>query len=237
MKRTNFIKNLLTAFLAAFLLIGVLSVGTLAAFEGEDMQNEVCVEGEANDSLNGTASGEVVPDVKSDKDSVADIKTDGIKVNFFERLYSAVADYISEILCVLAFLGSFLIAVLYKKGLLPLIKGALGAINSAVGRIKDATERCEITESEKSAKITESLERAYSLIEGQTRMLDEVEKRLDALAYDKSERDKMKLILESEVELLYDIFMSSGLPEYQKDTVAKRLKAIGAIITEGVKEA
>ena len=68
-------------------------------------------------------------------------------------------------------------------------------------------------------------------------MLDEVEKRLEALAYDKSERDKMKLILESEVELLYDIFMSSGLPEYQKDTVAKRLKAIGAIITEGVKEA
>ena len=86
MKRTNFIKNLLTAFLAAFLLIGVLSVGTLAAFEGEDMQNEVYVE-EANDSLNGTASGEAAPDVKSDNDSVADIKTDGIKVG--NRLYLA----------------------------------------------------------------------------------------------------------------------------------------------------
>ena len=159
------------------------------------------------------------------------------EVNFFEKLYDAVTDYISEILCVLAFGGSFLIAVLYKKGLLPLLKGALGAINSAVGKIKDATENSAIADTEKTAKITEALDRAQSLIEAQTRSLEDVEKRLDALSQDKSEREKMKLILECEVELLYDIFMSSALPEYQKDAVAKRLKAISSIVKEEKEEA
>ncbi|MBR5242236.1 MAG: hypothetical protein IKV20_03765, partial [Clostridia bacterium] len=83
-----------------------------------------------------------------------------------------------------------------------------------------------------TAKITEALDRAHALIEAQTRSLEVVERRLDALSTDKTDRERMKLILECEVELLYDIFMSSALPEYQKDAVAKRLKSISSLIKE-----
>ena len=220
MKKTNFAKKIFTVLAVALLIVGALSVGTLAAFEGDTSHYEVSAESEA------TADADI-----------AGALAESTEVNFFEKLYDAVTDYISEILCVLAFGGSFLIAVLYKKGLLPLLKGALGAINSAVGKIKDATENSAIADTEKTAKITEALDRAQSLIETQTRSLEDVEKRLDALSQDKSEREKMKLILECEVELLYDIFMSSALPEYQKDAVAKRLKAINYLVKEEKEEA
>ena len=220
MKKTNFAKKFFTVLAVALLIVGALSVSTLAAFEDDTSHYEVSTESEA--SANADIAGALA---------------ESSEVNFFEKLYDAVTDYISEILCVLAFGGSFLIAVLYKKGLLPLLKGALGAINSAVGRIKDATENSAIADTEKTAKITEALDRAQSLIEAQTRSLEDVEKRLDALSQDKSEREKMKLILECEVELLYDIFMSSALPEYQKDAVAKRLKAISSLVKEEKEEA
>lgn len=220
MKKTNFAKKFFTVLAVALLIVGALSVGTLAAFENDTSHYGVSAESEA------TANADI-----------AGALAESTEVNFFEKLYDAVTDYISEILCVLAFGGSFLIAVLYKKGLLPLLKGALGAINSAVGRIKDATENSAIADTEKTAKITEALNRAQSLIEAQTRSLEDVEKRLDTLSQDKSEREKMKLILECEVELLYDIFMSSALPEYQKDAVAKRLKAISSLVKEEKEEA
>lgn len=220
MKKTNFAKKFFTVLAVALLIVGALSVGTLAAFEDDTSHYEVSAESEA------TADADI-----------AGALAESTEVNFFEKLYDAVTDYISEILCVLAFGGSFLIAVLYKKGLLPLLKGALGAINSAVGKIKDATENSAIADTEKTAKITEALDRAQSLIEAQTRSLEDVEKRLDSLSQDKSEREKMKLILECEVELLYDIFMSSALPEYQKDAVAKRLKAISSLVKEEKEEA
>lgn len=220
MKKTNFAKKFFTVFAVALLIVGALSVGSLAAFEDDTSRYEVSAESEAT----------------ADADNAGAL-AESTEVNFFEKLYDAVTDYISEILCVLAFGGSFLIAVLYKKGLLPLLKGALGAINSAVGKIKDATENSAIADTEKTAKITEALDRAQSLIEAQTRSLLDVEKRLDALSQDKSEREKMKLVLECEVELLYDIFMSSALPEYQKDAVAKRLKAISSLVKEEKEEA
>lgn len=220
MKKTNFAKKFFTVLAVALLIVGALSVGTLAAFEDDTSHYEVSAESEA------TADADI-----------AGALAESTEVNFFEKLYDAVTDYISEILCVLAFGGSFLIAVLYKKGLLPLLKGALGAINSAVGRIKDATENSAIADTEKTAKITEALDRAHTLIEAQTRSLEDVEKRLDALSQDKSEREKMQMILECEVELLYDIFMSSALPEYQKDAVAKRLKAISSLVKEEKEEA
>ena len=223
MKKTKFKKKIFAALAAALLIFGSLSVGTLAAFDEDASSYGVNVESEADT---------VIADVKTNVDDDSAVKAEATEVNFFERLYDAVTDYISEILCVLAFGGSFLIAVLYKKGLLPLLKGALSAISSAVGKIKDATEESAISDAEKTAKITEALDRAHALIEAQTRSLEVVERRLDALSTDKTDRERMKLILECEVELLYDIFMSSALPEYQKDAVAKRLKSISSLIKE-----
>lgn len=217
MKKTKFKSKIFTVFALALLVGIALSFGALAASE-------------ADDATAKEAAEELI--LKEADENGLDVE-----INFFEKLYTAVTDYISEILCVLAFGGSFLIAVLYKKGLLPLLKGALGAINTAVGRIKEVTESRVAADAEKTAEITEALCKAQALIEAQSDTLEALEKRLDSLSTDKSEREKLRLILESEVELLYDIFMSSGLPEYQKDAVAKRLKAISSFVKEDKEEA
>ena len=217
MKKTKFKSKIFTVFTLALLVGIALSFGALAASEADDATVKEPAE-------------ELIP-IEADENGL------DVEINFFEKLYTAVTDYISEILCVLAFGGSFLIAVLYKKGLLPLLKGALGAINTAVGRIKEVTESSAAADTEKTAEITEALCKAKALIEAQSDTLEALEKRLDSLSTDKSEREKLRLILESEVELLYDIFMSSGLPEYQKDAVAKRLKAISSFVKEDKEEA
>lgn len=217
MKKTKFKSKIFTVFALALLVGIALSFGALAASE-------------ADDATAKEAAEELI--LKEADENGADVE-----INFFEKLYTAVTDYISEILCVLAFGGSFLIAVLYKKGLLPLLKGALAAINTAVGRIKEVTESSAAADTEKTAEITEALCKAEALIEAQSDTLEALEKRLDSLSTDKSEREKLRLILESEVELLYNIFMSSGLPEYQKDAVAKRLKAISSFVKEDKEEA
>ena len=33
----------------------------------------------------------------------------------------------------------------------------------------------------------------------------------------------MKIILSAQIDMLYDIFMTSSLPQYQKDAVSKRI--------------
>ena len=231
----KFAKKIFTVLAAVVLLCCTLSVGTLAA-------SDVNTEPYAEITATGIAAAEAseiinVPANNGTTEDLAAQKSEDAEINFFEKLYDAVRDYISEILCVLAFGGSFLIAVLYKKGLLPLLKSALSAINAAVGKIKEATEKGANADAEKTAKITQALDKAYGLIEAQSDTLEALEKRLDSLSTDKSEREKLRLILECEVELLYDIFMSSGLPEYQKDAVAKRLKAIESLVKEEKEEA
>ena len=235
MRKTKFAKKIFTVLAAVVLLCCTLSVGTLAA-------SDVNTEPYAEITATGIAAAEAseiitVPVNDGTAEDNAAPTAEERDVNFFEKLYDAVRDYISEILCVLAFGGSFLIAVLYKKGLLPLLKSALSAINAAVGKIKEATEKGANADAEKTAKITQALDKAYGLIEAQSDTLEALEKRLDSLSTDKSEREKLRLILECEVELLYDIFMSSGLPEYQKDAVAKRLKAIESLVKEEKEEA
>lgn len=214
MKKTNFLTKLFAVILCAVLFISIGTLGALAASEDNGAQDERTA------VIEDTAKG--VEDESG---------------NVFEGLYRIVADYISEILCILAFAGSFLIAVLYKKGLVPLLKSALSGLSTAVGRIKDATENAATIQAASSEQVGEALNRAYDLIEGQRRIIEAVEKRLDELSENESERKRMRIILEEEVELLYDIFMSSSLPEYQKEAVAKRLKVIASGIKKDGEEA
>jgi len=37
------------------------------------------------------------------------------------------------------------------------------------------------------------------------------------------ERQELKLILDSQIDMLYDIFMASALPQYQKDAVGEKI--------------
>ncbi len=171
-------------------------------------------------------------DVPTDTDSLPVTDIEGADTNkeigggFFEKLYGATVDYLGEILCALAFAGSMVLAFAYKKGLLPLLSRAVNTLGSTVGRIKEDTESYAKESGSRLRELTEKLSSAEGVITGFGETLSRLEGELSELRGADADKKRYEAILASQVELLYDIFMSSALPEYQKEAVAKRIASM-----------
>ena len=151
-------------------------------------------------------------------------KNEGAKDNVFELMFNEVTSYFSEILCALAFLSSIVVALAYKKGLVPIVEGSLGAISKAVTKIKEKGE-----ESDKTAKNNyDALITRVGEYEGAIAALQEKVGALTlSLAPFSEELKNNKLIEElivSQTTMLHDVFMASSLPAYQKDRVEAHFK-------------
>ena len=143
-----------------------------------------------------------------------------------EEIYLAVTENADKILSLLALIGSLLVAFAYKRGLLPLLRGGLSALNEVVGSIKSKTD--EGGESVK--RLEELIEMRLSAAE---EVLSSIGERLESTLTEvrrAEERapdgEELRRLISEEVELLYSIFMSSSLPAYQKDEVERRILAI-----------
>ncbi len=165
--------------------------------------------------------------------SAADMQTDELtetedaeNSNMFSKAYAEITAYAGEILCAMTFVGSLVLAVAYKKGLLPLLKGSLISIGNAVSKIKEDTSESI----EKHSQLTDGLEGAKNMLEGLTEKVDTLDLMLKERLEDESRAEKekaaFKLIISSQIDMLYDIFMASALPQYQKDAVGERIAAM-----------
>ena len=160
--------------------------------------------------------------------------TDAAEDNFFTVAYEEISSYASEILCALTLAASLILAFAYKKGLLPLVQGALVSIGNAVTKIKDSTEVSE----QKASRLEENLE---SGIQGAKAALDKVIERIASFEQTisakllneeqiKEEYKKLGFVVGAQIDMLYDIFMTSSLPQYQKDAVNKRISEMKEVI-------
>ena len=143
--------------------------------------------------------------------------------NFFEVIYREIEIHSEKIFSVLAFIGSLIIALAYKKGLLPLIRGALTNMKEEVERLGDtARSSREIAE----GSLTAAAERLDSVAElfGELNLkIAQLEEELKKTEEEKAESAKMHTVIAAQVDMLYEIFMSSSLPVYQKDMVGERI--------------
>ena len=172
--------------------------------------------------------------VTASAEEVTEEATEIAEDNIFSAVYGEIANYASEILCAMTFAGSLILAFAYKKGLMPLVKGSLLSIGNAITKIKDDTTE----NAEKNAKLGESLEigleNAKITLDALAEKISDLDLTLkEKLEYEdeaKREKEEFKLILTSQIDMLYDIFMTSALPQYQKDAVGERVaKMKGAI--------
>ena len=151
----------------------------------------------------------------------------------FEQVYNTVLTHISEILSLFAFIGSLICAVIYKSGLMPLMEKGLTGLKNAAVKIKEATDRAESDNKESingiSGRITE-LEEAVSDMSEAFVGLREA---LSGLEDQKAHQMKLDTILGGELDMLYDIFMTSSLPQYQKDAVNKRIVEMKEVVESG----
>ncbi len=137
--------------------------------------------------------------------------------NFFTVLYEGIKTNADKILSALAFLGSLVIAFAYKRGLFPFVEKSLTSLSGAVVKLRSETEKNAASENEFLAALADKLKKTEDIILGFTESLQKLENELSMFAEEKGEREKLKLIMAAEVDMLNEIIMASSLPQYQKD--------------------
>ena len=147
--------------------------------------------------------------------------------NIFERLYDRIGENATEIFCAMTFTASMALAFAYKKGLVPLLQKTLLSIGNSVTKIKETAESGEAATEELGVSMTEKLDATSDLVQSLEKRIDKMHDTLadviDKELSRKDNADKLNVIVKTQVDMLYDIFMSSALPQYQKDAVGEKV--------------
>ena len=164
-------------------------------------------------------SGEQIPTINEEAG------TDEVS-NVFAELYGIAMAHLGEILSALSFIASLVIALAYKRGLAPLVSNTAERIGSSVKKLGEESERGRLEQSE----IIKASEEKLAMSERVLKELSEkVEGLLGAL---KSEEElealtrRVEEALRLEAEMMYDIFMCSQIPQYQKDALGEKIAMI-----------
>ena len=221
MKRTVFIKNLISVALCAPMLLGF---GTAVSAESEPVADAVLVEEaipeESAPEIDATPETGEVPETGEAPETGEVPEID----NPFEDIFEAASEFSAEIASALAFIGSVLVAFAYKRGLLPSVKSGIVAIGGAVGQLKDSTESTSRHQEQMLEEFTERLSRAEDVLERFGKAIDEIAEKTEDGKSAAADRADMKALMSAQIDMLYDIFMTSSLPQYQKDAVNQRVR-------------
>ena len=153
--------------------------------------------------------------------------------NDFEEIYNAAMSHISEILSLAAFIGSLVCAIIYKSGLMPLMENGLKSLKNAALKIKEATDKAECDNKESIVNISRKIDDIENTLGD---MCDAFLAVIDALEGYENHREHQKrldTVLEGELDMLYDIFMTSALPEYEKARVGERMTKLKEALNSG----
>jgi hypothetical protein len=111
----------------------------------------------------------------------------------------------------------------YKKGLLPIVSDGLKALKSGIKAINEKSESFNEHAINLCDSIDGRLERAEKLSEAVLKSAESVEQELAQIHKSSAENEKIRIILCAQIDMLYEIFMTSSLPQYQKDAVGERV--------------
>lgn len=140
-----------------------------------------------------------------------------ITPNIFDEIYSVVESNADKIFSILAFIGTLIVSIGYKSGLLPLLNDALSKLRGAIENVGERGEKYSATTYERIAEMSEGIKTVtdkLSLVESKVKDYDLLSK----------ERDTMRTILENQIDMLYAIFISSSLPQYQKEEIGNKIQ-------------
>lgn len=158
------------------------------------------------------------------------------KENGFEEIYNLAVDNISEILSLAAFIGSLICATIYKSGLMPLMENGLKSLKNTTVKIKEATDKAESESKESMNAMTQRMEALEDSVEDMCRSFLSLSDSLSGYKNQLSQQKRLDTILEGELDMLYDIFMTSALPEYEKARVGERMTKLREVLNSGENE-
>ena len=151
----------------------------------------------------------------------------------FSIAYDELVANADKILSALAFIGSLILAFSYKKGLFPIVKGTLTKLTSVVGEIGERADSIAQNGEENAKLISERLKKTEEMISHFGESISAVEKELESAKENQKNEENFRIILRAQVDMLYEIFMSSSLPQYSKDAVGEKISAMKAALSQG----
>ena len=176
----------------------------------EDKSEKNDTEGEVADGETSTGGEQ---EVTEDSDSKSTVK----------EAYDLIMENADKIFALLACISSLIIGFAYKKGLLPLVKNALSSLARGVSALKEETKRVSEGSTEALLDASEKLEKAENVIAEVSSRLERLEVELSESKSEALKDGELRVILTSQVDMLYEIFMSSSLPSYQKDAIGEKV--------------
>ncbi len=209
------------------------TAGGGGAYEKADStadNNESSVaDGTAGGAGLGTENGTNTPATDADES----IDTNAADSNGFSVLLEGVRAHFGEIFSALAFVGSIIVMVCYKSGLLPVIKEGLRQLAGGVRGLGEHT----VTIREDTAELRAAMERELEAAEGVlTKMADTLES-LEKKLGDEEARDReisvLKEAVSCEIDMLYNVFMAAAMPQYLKEQLGESVAGMKAMLKAG----
>lgn len=186
---------------------------------GENVQKEqIGGENSPNQPQNDAEADEITNDGGESPPESPENSTQGgnSNDNLFEDIYLALEQNADKIFSILAFIGTLIVGFGYKSGLLPMIREMLTKLKSSIDGVKADGEECKARNEEKFAEIGSTLHDLDQVLQGMRWQREDYEMLL-------RERESMRILLQGQIDMLYAIFMTSALPQYQKDEIGERI--------------
>ncbi|MBO5788885.1 MAG: hypothetical protein J6R42_02950 [Clostridia bacterium] len=151
----------------------------------------------------------------------------GVVVEYIEK-------NITEICGILTLISSFVVALLFKKGLLPALSKSLTHLSEQLGHsITKMENDSAALEASTKKSLTEWIESSKPLIskmESMAKWADETALLLtqmeEALSKEQKTMAHAEAVLAAQMDLFYQFFMAVNLPQYQKDILGQTYAAL-----------
>lgn len=166
------------------------------------------------------------------EESTLTVETQTEEHGFFFLLYERLCENLPEVFSALSFLSACILALCYKKGLLPLLRDGLGAIGNATKDWGKTVEKCAQEREDFCKNANDSIQFIQSFAKEIEASIQKIEQRMSAVSDQKGEGERLRLLMEGQVELLCDIFLSSSLPQFEKERVCKRVEEMKRVLRQ-----
>lgn len=143
--------------------------------------------------------------------------------SIFDDIYGAVMENADKILSALAFCGTVIVGFAYKKGLLPLLGKAMTAISRSVEGIKEDGIKSAESAEKRLTDIDTSIKEIRESASATKTAISEIEDHLARYENAMTQYSSMKTVMAAQTDMLYSVFMSSALPQYQKEEIGERI--------------
>ncbi len=150
-----------------------------------------------------------------------EIQSAAEEVGVFAEIYAYLYANADKIFSLLAFIGALIISFSYKKGLFPFVEKGLSALAASVKSLREETEKNKIDKESFMDEVAKALSESENALNASLEKLSSLEAELAKAALIGKKTEEFRQVLLAEVEMIYDIFTSSSLPQYQKDKVGE----------------